>query len=345
MRGDLRRREWLAAALSSVGAATLAACGGGGESGSTTNASSLAPAPAAGPAPAPAAPAPAAPAPSPPTAPSPSPGPAPSPTPAPPSAPAAAKSAKRGIAYALASPRDMAALAPGVSWWYGWALQPISTVPADHSARYGLDFMPMLWGKFKEADALAYLQAHPEIRYLLLLNEPNLVDQANLTPALAAELWPQYEAVAAKTGVKLVGPAMSYGTMPGFGDPLVWLDAFYAAYRASHANRDPQIDYLAFHWYDYGLKSQLDRLQKYGKPIWVTEMANWHNGDGAAQIDTEEKQKTQMSEMVALCESRADVFRYAWFTGRLDKDPHHASLLGADGELTALGRHYIALPF
>ena len=123
------------------------------------------------------------------------------------------------------------------------------------------------------------------------------------------------------------------------------LSAFYAAYRVANAGRDPQIDCLAFHWYDYGLAAQLDRLSKYGKPFWVTEFANWHTGDGAAQIDTLEKQKAQMAEMVAVCESRADVLRYAWFTGRWSNDTHHTSLLGASGQLTGLGQHYLALPF
>ena len=123
------------------------------------------------------------------------------------------------------------------------------------------------------------------------------------------------KSVAANTGVKLVGPAMNWGTLSGYSDPVVWLDAFYAAYRGANGNRDPRIDYLAFHWYDYGLAGQLDRLKKYGKPFWVTEFANWHNGDGAAQIDTAAKQAAQMAEMVAVCESRPDVFRYAWFTG------------------------------
>jgi hypothetical protein len=89
---------------------------------------------------------------------------------------------------------------------------------------------------------------------------------------------------------------------------------------------------------------QLDRLRKYGKTFWVTEFANWHSGDGP-HIDTVEAQKAQMTEMVAECESRADVFRYAWFTGRWENDVHHTSLLGASGELTALGRHYVSLPF
>jgi len=233
-----------------------------------------------------------------------------------------------------------------VSWWYNWSAKPNTAVASDYRTRYGMDFMPMLWnGSFNDAEIEAYLKAHTDIKYLLLLNEPNLTDQSNLTPAQAAALWPRYEAIAAHTGVKLVGPAITWGTMANYGDPVVWLDAFYTAYRGANANRDPQIDYIAFHWYDYGLGDQLDRLKKYNKPFWVTEFANWHNGDGSAQIDTVDKQKTQMTAMVATCEDRADVFRYAWFTGRWDNDTHHTSLLGASGELTALGQHYLSLPF
>jgi len=300
-----QRRQLLAAAMSSVAAAGLAACGGGGGG----------------------------------DAPAPAPGPAPTP------APGAGKSAKRGLAYDLATAPDMAALSPGVSWWYAWGLRPNAALPADYATRYGMDFVPMLWnGNFNDADVEAWLRARPTVRYLLLLNEPNLGDQANLTPAQAAQLWPRYEALATKTGVQLVGPAITWGTMPGYADPVLWMDAFYAAYRGANGGRDPRIDHLAFHWYDYGLKGQLDRLVKYGKTFWVTEFANWHNGDGSAQIDTEAQQIAQMTEMVALCEQRADVFRYAWFTGRWNNDVHHTSLLAANGELTALGRTYLALP-
>jgi len=315
---DRRRRQFLGLGASSIVAASLAACGGGGGSASDAPAPGSAPAPGDTPA---AAPAPGTPAP-------------------------AAKSAKRGIAYDLANPQDLAALAPGVSWWYAWGLRPNSAVPADFRTRYAMDFHPMLWnGNFDAIEVESYLRAHPDIQYLLLLNEPNLSDQANLTPAQAAALWPRYESIANSTGVKLVGPAITWGTMPGFSDPVVWLDAFYGEYRAAHGNRDPKIDFLAFHWYDYGLGAQLDRLRKYGKAFWVTEFANWHSQADGAQIDTVAKQKAQMSEMVATCESRGDVFRYAWFTGRWASDPHFTSLLGASGELTELGRHYLSLPF
>ena len=256
------------------------------------------------------------------------------------------KSAKRGIAYDVASAADLAALSPGVSWWYNWSPAPSTGVPQDYSTRYGVDFLPMLWnGNFDAASTESKLKANPAIKYLLVLNEPNLTDQANLTPAQAADLWPKYERVAANTGVKLVGPAMNWGTMSGYQDPVVWLDAFYAAYRTRNADRDPRIDYLAFHWYDYGLAGQLDRLKKYGKPFWVTEFSNWHSQQDGAQIDTLAKQKAQMADMVATLEARADVFRYAWFTGRWNNDAHFISLLGASGQLTELGRHYLSLPY
>ncbi|WP_341675906.1 glycosyl hydrolase [Niveibacterium sp. SC-1] len=256
------------------------------------------------------------------------------------------KSAKRGIAYDLAAAADFSALAPGVSWWYDWGLKPNTAAPADAHSRYAMDFLPMLWnGSFDDAGVETFLKANPSIKYLLVLNEPNLVDQANTTPQQAAQLWPRYEAIAAHTGVKIVGPAITWGTMSGYSDPVQWLDAFYAAYRTLNGNRDPQIDYLAFHWYDYGLAGQLDRLKKYGKSFWVTEFANWHNGDGSAQIDSVAKQKVQMQEMVATCEGRADVFRYAWFTGRWSNDSHYTSLLGASGQLTELGQYYLSLPY
>jgi len=240
----------------------------------------------------------------------------------------------------------MAALAPGVSWWYGWGSKPNGNTPADPVAAYGMDFVPMLWNDdFNAADVTAWLKARPAVKHLLLLNEPNLSGQATMTPQKAAGVWPRYEKIAADTGVKLVGPQITYGNLAGFTTPVAWLDAFYTAYRSANGGRDPHIDYIGFHWYDYGLAGKLDELLKYNKPFWVTEFANWHNGDGSAQIDTVEKQKAQMTDMVATCENRADVFRYAWFTGRWSDDTHHTSLLGANGVLTSLGQHYLSLPF
>ena len=273
--------------------------------------------------------------------------PASAPTPTPPAAtPAVAKSAKRGIAYDMADPLDFAALSPGVSWWYNWSPQPNTSAPTNYLSAYQMDFYPMIWGATYDVNAVeTYLLANPTIKYLLVMNEPNLTSQSNLTPQQAAAIWPDFEAISAKTGVKIVGPAITWGTMPNYTDPVEWLDAFYAAYEAANNNQQPQIDYIAFHWYDYGLSAQLDRLTKYGKPFWVTEFANWHSQNDGAQITTLAEQEAQMQDMVNTCETRTDVFRYAWFTGRVSPDPHFSSLLGASGVLTGLGQLYLTLPY
>jgi hypothetical protein len=250
------------------------------------------------------------------------------------------------VAYDLAEPADFQALSRGVSWWYNWSPQPSPVAPADYGTQYQMDFYPMIWGMEYDVGAIEdYLRAHPQIKYLLVMNEPNLTTQADLTPQQAASLWPDFEEIAAATGVRIVGPAVTWGTMQGYQDPVAWLDAFYAAYGAANEGHAPRIDYLAFHWYDYGLGQQLDRLAKYGKPFWVTEFASGHARADGGPTDSIERQQAQMAEMVATCESRADVFRYAWFTGRRAADAHASSLLVASGELTALGRLYLSLPY
>ncbi len=258
------------------------------------------------------------------------------------------KSPKRGISYDLTHALDLDTLKSGVSWWYNWYYQ--TSAPEGYYEDYQMEFIPMLWGGSPSLQSVtavkAFILEHPEIDYLLVMNEPNLTDQANRTPQQAVSDWIIYEQVIADLAnqgreIKLVGPAMNWGTLQDYWDPVVWLDAFYAHFQATYG-REPLIDYLAFHWYDYGLAAQLDRLQKYEKQIWITEMANWN-----ANINSYTRQIEQMQEMVAICESRDDVFRYAWFIGRGGQfDNHFTYLFESDpGELTDLGQVYINLPY
>jgi hypothetical protein len=241
------------------------------------------------------------------------------------------KAAKRGVAYDFKDAADLAVLSPGITWWYDWS--PTGHVPPAN----GVEFVPMLWNFDYDFDALA--GSLKGTTYILVLNEPMLTSQANLTPQQAAAQWPKYEALAQKLGAKIVGPQITYGDMPNYGSPVGWLDAFYSAYNAANG-RDPQIDYLGFHWYDYGLATQLDSLKKYGKQVWVTEFANTN-----ANITSLASQEAQMTDMVNTLETRADVFRYSWFTGRWSSDPHFASLLAPPaGQETDLGKLYLTLP-
>lgn len=259
------------------------------------------------------------------------------------------KSPKRGLAYNLTNSADFDTLKSGVSWWYNWGTN--TSAQQDYYSKYKMEFIPMLWGGNTSSNDMAvvknFILAHTEIKYLLVMNEPNLTDQANRTPAQAAGDWIKYEQVindlaALGRTVYLVGPAMNWGTMANYSDPVVWLDAFYSAYKSANGGKEPRIDYLAFHWYDYGLAAQLDRLQKYGKKIWITEMANWN-----AQINTYQKQAAQMVDMVNICETRDDVFRYAWFIGRgTYPDSKYTYLFDpSPGQLNSLGKLYISLPY
>lgn len=258
------------------------------------------------------------------------------------------KSEKRGLAYNLTNAEDLDTLKSGVSWWYNWHYK--TDAPSGFYDSYEMEFLPMLWGRNNSSDYTAvknFILSHPEIEYLLVMNEPNLTDQVNMTPYQAAVEWVKYEKVvsdlaAENRTIYLVGPAMTWGTMTDYSDPVDWLDDFYTAYKNANDGRDPKIDYLAFHWYDYGLAAQLDRLQKYGKKIWITEMANWN-----ANINSYGKQAEQMRQMVSICESRDDVFRYAWFIGRGNSfDDKFTYLFNpTPGELNALGKLYIDLPY
>ena len=227
---------------------------------------------------------------------------------------------------------DFSAISSGVSWWYNWYFT--TSAPSGSEEEYDMQFVPMLWGYNSESVSIVleeWMLDHPDVNDLLVLNEPNLQNQANMTPTAAVEHWLRYEQfqtemfVEHNRVIRLIGPAITWGTMPGYEDPIAWLDAFYTAFNSSEG-RDPQIDAL-FHWYDYGLDGQLTRLEGYGKPFWVTEIANWHNAQDWT-IDTPEKQMETMIDMVNICETRTDVERYAWFIGRWDPDPHYTSIFG-----------------
>jgi hypothetical protein len=83
---------------------------------------------------------------------------------------------------------------PGVSWWYNRGTQAASTVPTDYASLYGVDYIPMPWsGASDDVAMTAFLLSRPDSKYLLMMNEPDLVDQANPAAAQAAAQWPDMQ--------------------------------------------------------------------------------------------------------------------------------------------------------
>lgn len=235
-----------------------------------------------------------------------------------------------------------------VRWWYNWGIMPESAV-RDNYADYGFDYVPMTWGaNFNENDLRNFLNNHPNVKYLLGFNEPNFVEQANLTPQQAADLWPRLEAIAEDYDLKLVAPAVNYSPggvdIPGTDDdwsPWEYLDAFFEACDGC------KVDYIAVHSYmKYSSAFEWfigEFENKYNLPIWVTEWAAWDDG-GPANVG---EQMDFLASTVRWMEANPNVYRYSWFIGRSDGGPTafpFIDILAGNGALSPLGGLYTAIP-
>lgn len=255
-----------------------------------------------------------------------------------------AKSAKRGVSYNFDQlPQyDIPVLGPAISWSYNWSSNVPSETAQSLFSEYGMDWCPMIWnGNYSPDNIRTYKKAHPEAEYILAFNEPNLTDQANMTPAQAAEYWPDVVALADELGMKLISPAMNYGTLAGYNDPWKWLDEFFDQPGVSLDD----VDGIAVHCYmgsATALMDYIDGFRKYGKPIWLTEFCNWDNDNISA-----EQQMKFMVDAINLLEADHDVFRYAWFIPRGNgEEKCHNSLITSGRppfSLTELGEVFVNL--
>ena len=249
------------------------------------------------------------------------------------------KSAKRGVAFSFTQVTDLPLMSPYISWDYNWGNTPSNDAAMWFDANE-MDFCPMCWnGNYSTDKIRAFVAAHPNTKYLLAFNEPNLTDQANMTPSKAAELWPPVVALAKELNLKLVSPAMNYGTLAGYSDPIKWLDEFFA---------QPNVDIndiyaISIHCYmssASAVQGYVEKFEKYNKPIWMTEFCAWDPVPGSVT--------TQMDYMCAVLnylEANPKVERYAWFiprSGNKVDSPPYMQLLTHDypADLTDLGKMY-----
>lgn len=249
------------------------------------------------------------------------------------------RSAKRGVCFSFdAMPEvDATLLGPHITWWYNWGIEP-SEKMKNYNSLFALDFCPMAWNStFDSTRLTSYCSTTPSCQYLLAFNEPNLTDQCNETPAQSAANWHKVKSAASTNSLTIISPAMNYGTLAGYSDPIVWLDEFFTLVDID------DVDAIAIHCYmgsSAALKSYIDRFRKYGKPIWLTEFCAWEKNIGSidAQIQF-------MSEAVAYLEADPIIERYAWFiprsSGPLDRYPYNQLLTPTSPyTLSTLGQTY-----
>ncbi|KAF4546933.1 Hypothetical protein D9617_94g089180 [Elsinoe fawcettii] len=222
---------------------------------------------------------------------------------------------KRGCLYE-AGKNDCAELASGgkISWITNWA------ATSDNPG--SLTFIPQLWGQtknghdytvgWKDNCQKALDAGSPAI---LGFNEPNIGEQAGLSPEAGASLWNEQIATPfGSSGKILVSPGVTSEqtgpdgakTFPG----LDWLSSFNAAgakwdatavHMYANCNLDAQ-DQLKY------LKNMVEEAgRRFSKPVWVTEFGCDLNGAPA------DKQAAFISAAVEYLESVDNVKQYAAF--------------------------------
>ena len=224
------------------------------------------------------------------------------------------RSPKRGVSFDFNNNADLEALQPGTSWFYNWGGTPNSAITDTYNSEYGYEFCPMAWNAGYNASAIrTYVKAHPECKYILAFNEPNLTDQAYMTPQQAAAAWPALKALAQELGLKIISPACNYSSWSTYSTPKAWFDAFFQLVDIN------DVDGIAIHSYMGGAISTLGYVEQYygyyHKPIWLTEFCEWDNFTGNAL-----QQRQGMIDMIDSLERTDHCARYAWFIPRRDED-------------------------
>lgn len=233
----------------------------------------------------------------------------------------------------------------GAQWFYSWNAKP-APCPQDGftPTPQGVPMIQGDWGS-KPVPAVG------EGAYLLLFNEPDLPQQANIAPERAAELQWQVEAIYPTR--QIGAPAPSHGGRE-------WLVEMRTAFMRRYG-QPPKWDFLTAHCYfataaecQRHIEWFIDRTREWNIPggVWVTEWAilpctNQVHGVGgqpgvAAAI-------TEANKLLNWFVATPEVRRYAWFVSYAPANAAWAfqpmpdcdtSLRRADGTLTEFGQWY-----
>ncbi|RCG20453.1 hypothetical protein DQ392_10170 [Streptomyces reniochalinae] len=218
----------------------------------------------------------------------------------------------RGVAL---NPVDGAAQAlddSNASWFHNW-----TSSSAGVAKPKGVEYVPTIWGAGSVTDA-ELDKAKKEGKNLLTFNEPDLPQQADMTPEQALDLWPRLE----KTGLNLGAPAVAVNA----DKPGSWLDRFMKGAQ----ERGLRVDFIPVHWYgsDFGpdaanqLAGYLKRVHdRYKKPVWLTEYALIDFTKDAPRYPSQEEQDAFITSSTKMLEGLDFVKRYAWFALSTETSP------------------------
>ncbi|MCR5218274.1 glycosyl hydrolase [Treponema sp.] len=269
-------------------------------------------------------------------------------------------SSKRGLCYNSLSEKERSCLEnSNVSWGYNWYQNPGDSGLGPEKA---VDFLPMIWGGGEDFEDMIkrteeYLFTHKNVKCILGFNEPMMKKQyggCELTPAEAAEKWPQLESLALKFNTKLASPALTWGFEPlsdgiVYGSPEMWMDTFIEEYKKLNKGKEPHYDYLALHSYmDYPSAVMWfcsTYGSRYNKKVLLTEFCAWDQDQNQIPHQDKYEQISSMTQKVEAMDSEDIVAGYAWFMShaQVKNIPYNSifTKINSKGKLTELGQVYL----
>ena len=227
----------------------------------------------------------------------------------------------KGVANSPAA--QLAAL--GATWCYNWGTSPKVSECNDPL------FVPMVWGG---GDVAGAIKAIGDAGYKTVLgfNEPNKIDQSNMTVDAAIALWPT---LTSNPNIRVSSPAVS-------DDGRAWLESFMTQVKA----KGLRVDFIAMHWYGWNagsctsgqLEGAINWASKWGLPVWITEFGCM----GSSNPD-EQTLITFFNNSIAMLKNHPLVERYAWYPWNTYNDLYRANASGVF-VITSLGTAFVAAP-
>lgn len=216
-------------------------------------------------------------------------------------------------------------------WGYNWG--PTDNFPAN------VEFWPMQWGSFNWNQRLSLVPGwlrNGEATVLMGYNEPDKVDQSNLSVDIAASMWPRLEAM----NMPLLAPAVA--GHPAFS---TWIQGFM-----NRADTDElRLDYVGMHSYggpnaDSFMNQITDAANAWGRDVVVSEFSvvDWSNTNSW----NTDQVYNWFAEVLWRMELHPSLYKYAVFIftdepGNPISD-NRGEMREADGSLTPEGELYAA---
>ena len=227
--------------------------------------------------------------------------------------PVVSSSSKKGVCLAEGAGYGVTQVSElGLGWYYDYGITT--------NFQSTQEFIPMVF-------SLKNVNNVSTAKTIIGFNEPDNVNQSNITVADAISNWPI-----------IVNKATRIGSPATAGDPLStnsWLSSFMM--------QKPKVDFITVHWYkgvdpNKFISDITAIIAAYNLPVWITEYAPQTVAESTSSPDkyTQAQVTAFINTTTSWMNSQVMVERYAWHDSKVGT----SAIFTAQGDLTITGQSY-----